>query len=151
MERKFEFKYHKYESKEELSTLDAALLHEAFEATTRSFAPYSKFKVGAAARLSSGEIVYGTNIESEVYPAGICAERNLLFMAATNYPDDTIESLAIASSPGQRECSPCGFCRQSLLDAERRQGSPIRVIMGSESSATIVESAEMLLPFSFVL
>ncbi len=151
MERKFEFKYLKYESLKELTPSDAALLREALEATARSFSPYSNFKVGAAARLASGQIVYGANIESEVYPAGICAERNLLFNAAANYPLDAIESIAIVSIPSQRECSPCGFCRQSLLDAERRQGSKIRIIMGSESSATIVESAEMLLPFSFVL
>ncbi len=151
MERLFEFKYQKYDSLESIPESDLALIKEAKSVTQRSIAQYSDFRVGAAARLKSGKVVYGANVESEVYPAGICAERNLLFSTAVNHPGDDIVALAIASVPDGRECPPCGFCRQSILDAERRQQTPIRVIMSGVSSATIVESAEMLLPFSFVL
>ncbi len=151
MERFLELRYQKYNSLESMPTSDRSLLAAAASATSRSVATFSNFRVGAAARLTSGRVVYGANVESEVYPAGICAERNLLFASAVSHPDDNIEAIAIASVPSDRECSPCGFCRQSLLDRERRQGSPIRVIMGSGSSATVVESAEVLVPFSFKL
>ncbi|MFR9603671.1 MAG: cytidine deaminase [Rikenellaceae bacterium] len=151
MDQLFTFTYHRYDSFLEIPTPDMALIKEAIGATKRSSAPYSNFRVGAAARLRSGKIIYGSNFESEVYPAGICAERSLLFSTAANNPDNPIEAIAIASMPDSRECTPCGLCRQSLLDTERRQGSPIKVIMCSGSTATVVESAEMLLPFSFVL
>ncbi len=151
MERVLELKYQKHDSLESMTPDDRRLLQEATSATSHSFSPYSNFKVGAAALLSSGKIVYGTNVESEVFPAGICAERNLLFSTVANHPDDHIVALAITSSPAKRECTPCGLCRQSLLDTERRQGHEIRIIMGGESSAIVVESAEALLPFSFVL
>lgn len=88
----------------------------------RAYAPYSKFRVGAAARLRSGKILCGSNQESEVFPAGMCAERSLLFHAGACHADDPIEALAIASEPSERECYPCGQCRQVLLDAERRPG-----------------------------
>lgn len=151
MKKSFGFEYEHYGSPEELPAADRALVAEAERATAGSYAPYSKFRVGAAARLRSGRIVRGSNIESEVFPAGLCAERTLLFHAAANFPDDPIEALAIASAPSERECYPCGQCRQVLLDTERRQGSPIRIIMSGGGTATIVETAERLLPFTFTL
>ena len=102
---------------------------EAARATRRSHAPYSKFRVGAAARLARGKVLHAGNFESEVCPAGLCAERSLLFYVQTNFPDDPIETLAIASDPSPRECYPCGQCRQVMVDVERRQGSPMRVLM----------------------
>ncbi|MFR9648945.1 MAG: cytidine deaminase [Rikenellaceae bacterium] len=141
----------KYNSIEQMVAEDIELINEARKALCKAHAPYSNFKVGAAVRLSSGRVVHGSNQESEVYPAGMCAERVVLFYTASEYANDLIESVAIASSPSQRECSPCGECRQVLLDMERRQGSPIRVIMSSESSATVAPSAESLLPLSFKL
>ena len=107
--------------------------------------------MGAAARLRSGRILHGSNFESEVYPAGLCAERTLLFYAQANYADDPVEALAIASVPSERECYPCGQCRQVMVDVERRQGSPIRVIMSGSGTASVVASASHLLPFTFIL
>jgi cytidine deaminase len=60
-------------------------------------------------------------------------------------------TLAIASDPSERECYPCGRCRQVLVDVERRQKSPIRVIMYGGGSASVVRSTELLLPFTFKL
>ncbi len=151
MEKRFSFDYEHYAALSELSEADRRLVAEAQRATANSHAPYSKFRVGAAARLRSGRILYGSNFESEVYPAGLCAERTLLFYAEANYADDPIESLAIASDPSERECYPCGQCRQVLVDVERRQGSPIRVIMSGNGSATVVDEAARLLPFTFIL
>ncbi|MBR4853149.1 MAG: cytidine deaminase [Alistipes sp.] len=143
--------YERYENPKEMSPADAELIAEARQATQHSYAPFSGFKVGAAARLKSGRIIIGANRESEVYPSGLCAERVLLFSHQANYADDAIEAIAIASDPAPRECYPCGACRQTLIDVERRQGQPLRIIMAGEESATVVESAELLLPFTFKL
>ena len=74
-----------------------------------------------------------------------------MFYAQANYADDPIETMAIASNPSERECYPCGQCRQVMVDVERRQGSPMRVIMSGGGTATAVDSAALLLPFTFVL
>ena len=134
-----------------LPTSDSELVKAAFEATTQAYAPFSGFKVGAAARLRSGEIITAANCESEVFPSGLCAERSLLYHYATNHADNPIEAMAIASNPSERECYPCGQCRQVIVDVERRQKTPIRVIMTGAGSATVVDSAEKLLPFTFKL
>ncbi|MDE6569983.1 MAG: cytidine deaminase [Alistipes sp.] len=151
MEKQFRIDYEHYASLAELPEADRILVEAAQEATTRAHAPYSHFRVGAAARLRSGRILHGSNFESEVYPAGLCAERSLLFYAQANYADDPIETLAIASNPSERECYPCGQCRQVMVDVERRQGSPIRVIMSGHGTASAVASATTLLPFTFIL
>ncbi len=151
MEQKIELKYDYFASPAELKSEDMELVMAARLAAHHSFAIYSNFSVGAAARLESGKILSAANVESEVYPAGICAERNLLFNAATSYPTDPIRELAIVSTSTSEECYPCGMCRQVLVDTERRQKSKIRVIMAGDMTATAVESAQLLLPFTFVL
>lgn len=151
MEQVLDLKYKHFNSFAELPAEDLELIHAAQQASLKAHAPYSNFHVGVAARLSSGRILTAANCESEVFPSGMCAERSLLYFHQTNFSDDNICSLAITSSPSERECTPCGGCRQTLLDVERRQGSPIRVIMCSDTSVTMVESAEILLPFSFRL
>ncbi|MDE7304672.1 MAG: cytidine deaminase [Alistipes sp.] len=151
MEKEHRFSYEHYDSLGSLPEADRLLAEEARRATTHAHAPYSKFCVGAAARLRSGRILHGSNIESEVFPAGLCAERSLLFYAQANYADDPVETLAIASDPSERECYPCGQCRQVMVDVERRQGSPMRVIMCGGGTASAVGSASLLLPFTFIL
>lgn len=151
MKRILETSYDSYPSLEELPAEDYALVKEAEEATKSANAPFSNFHVGAALRLKSGRTFHASNFESEVYPAGLCAERSLLFYVEANYGNDIIEALAIASNPSERECYPCGQCRQVIVDVERRQQSPIRVIMTGAGSATVVDSAEKLLPFTFKL
>lgn len=151
MKRQFGFEYTHYGAVEELSAADRELVEAAKEATRKAYAPYSHFQVGAAARLRSGRLLTGSNIESEVYPAGLCAERTLLFHHAACHADDPIEALAIASVPDERECYPCGQCRQVLVDTERRQRQPMRILMCGRTTITEVPSAEVLLPFTFVL
>lgn len=151
MKQHLEIQYEHYASIEEMSDSDRALVRRAEAATATANARYSHFQVGAAVRLRSGEVLQASNFESEVYPAGLCAERSLLFYVEANYGNDNIEALAIASNPSQRECYPCGQCRQVIVDVERRQQSPIRVIMSGGGSATVVNSAEYLLPFTFKL
>ena len=99
-----------------------------------------------AARCSTPEIS-----RAKSSPAGLCAERSLLFYVQTNFPDDPIETLAIASDPSPRECYPCGQCRQVMVDVERRQGRPMRIVMSGGGTASAVDTAEKLLPFTFKL
>ena len=150
MTNKINISYEHY-SIEELSPAEQEVVQAAFGATSKAYAPFSGFKVGAAIRLRSGKILTAANCESEVFPSGLCAERSLLYSYATNHADDVIELMAIASAPSERECYPCGACRQVMLDAERRQQSPIRIIMAGGGTASVVESAEVLLPFTFKL
>lgn len=151
MKKELNISYDHYESMEAMPIADQELTRAAIAATKGAYAPYSHFHVGAAARLKSGRIVSGANSESEVFPSGICAERSLLFFYQANYADDPIEALAIASNPSERECYPCGNCRQTIIDVERRQASPMRIIMWGGGTATAVDSAELLLPFTFKL
>ncbi|MBQ8543794.1 MAG: cytidine deaminase [Alistipes sp.] len=151
MEKQLSITYHHFDSIDLMPQADQELVAAAREATRMAHAPYSHFRVGAAARLESGEVVAAANCESEVYPSGMCAERVLLYNLQTSYAEQRIEALAIASDPSERECYPCGACRQTLLDAQKRQQSPIRIIMSSSTTATVVEDAELLLPFSFKL
>ena len=151
MKRTLDISYEHYSSIGDLPECDRQLVAEAEEATATANARYSQFRVGAAVRLRSGRTLHASNFESEVYPAGLCAERSLLFYVEANYGDDPIEALAIASNPSERECYPCGQCRQVIVDVERRQSSPIRVIMSGAGTATVVDSAEKLLPFTFKL
>ena len=136
---------------EELSPAEQEVVQAAFGATSKAYAPFSGFKVGAAIRLRSGKILTAANCESEVFPSGLCAERSLLYHYASNYASSPIEAMAIASNPSERECYPCGACRQVILDAENRQQSPIRIVMAGGGTATIVGSAKDLLPFMFKL
>ena len=109
---------------EELNAADRELLDAARQATYRSYAPYSHFSVGAAARLANNIIVTGTNQENAAYPSGLCAERTTLFYANSQYPDQAVETLA-SSRPQRtwrlsgRPIPPCGACRQVMLETEK--------------------------------
>ncbi|MFI3304577.1 MAG: cytidine deaminase [Rikenellaceae bacterium] len=151
MEKSFNINYSHFDCYDDMSTSDRELIELAKNGARHSCAPYSNFSVGAALRLSSGEVEFAANVESEVYPAGICAERNLLFNTAVRHPNETITAIAIISISTTDECYPCGLCRQTLLDTERRQGAPIRIIMAGGESVTVVDSAALLLPFGFKL
>ncbi|MCC8018789.1 MAG: cytidine deaminase [Rikenellaceae bacterium] len=151
MNEQYKFDYERYESLSALPEADRELADAAKEACGQAYAPYSGYRVGAAARLASGRVITGSNQESEVFPAGVCAERSLLFHHQAHYKDDPIEALAIASLPDERECYPCGICRQVINDSQNRQGNPIRVIMTGRDSATVIDTAEKLLPFTFRL
>lgn len=155
MQKKIEFEYEEYVSKDQLDASDSLLLEAAYGAIHTAFAPYSKFRVGAAARLSDGRIVIGSNQESASYPVGICAERTLLNSIGSQFPDLTISAMAISYEPNgitsTEPLSPCGMCRQSLLDFETRYHLPIRIILAGQTGAVmIVPSAGSLLPFGFV-
>lgn len=153
-EQKFEFEYEVYNDISELKKEDAELLTKARAVTKQAYAPYSNFFVGAVAELSNGEIVTGTNQENASYPVGICAERVLLGNAATLYPGISIDTMAISYDSKEvksdHPISPCGMCRQSLLEYETRTKKPIRLILaGQEGRIFIVNTVHYLLPFAF--
>jgi len=138
----------------ELDAQDRALLEAARGMTTHAYAPYSGFKVGAALRLANGEVVEGSNQENGAYPSGLCAERVTIFAAASKYPGMAVEAMAIAVSTDRFEVSepltPCGGCRQVLMEYRHRQQSPMRIILGSEGDKVwIFEDVTSLLPFAF--
>lgn len=154
MKQKFEFEFDYLDDINLLSTADKALLQAARNATKTAFAPYSNFRVGAAALLSNGQIVIGSNQESASYPVGICAERTLLNSIGSQFSGETIVSMAISYDTEKSDCdepiSPCGMCRQSLLDFENRYQSPIKIILaGKSGSIMVVAAAKNLLPFGF--
>ena len=137
---------------EELSAADRELIDAACQATHRSYAPYSHFSVGAAARLSDNTIVTGTNQENAAYPSGLCAERVALFHAGHQSPDIPVVALAIAASTGGKQVesiSPCGACRQVLLETEQRYGQPVKVLLCGTKEVMVAPSAASLLPLCF--
>jgi len=153
-ESKFEFQYEVYENVSELKKQDAELLDKARTVTQYAYAPYSDFHVGAAARLSNGEIVTGTNQENASFPVGICAERVLLGAAASMYPGIAVETIAVSYNSDNvstdHPISPCGMCRQALIEQETRFHKPIRLILsGQQGKVLIIRSAVSLLPFAF--
>lgn len=145
-----------YASAAELIDSDAGLLARAKEITTQAYAPYSNFKVGAAAILADGTIVTGTNQENASYPVGICAERVLLSAVASQFTNAGIITMAISydnlNGESNRPISPCGICRQSLAEYEDRTHQPIRIILsGLNGEVYIIEKASQLLPLTFSL
>jgi len=153
-EQKFEFSFAIYDGIDELNEEDRQLLNEARRSTKNSYAPYSNFFVGAAAKLSNGQIVTGSNQENASYPVGTCAERVLLGTASSLYPGEPIEIMAISyhskATKSDHPISPCGMCRQALLEFEERTIKPIRLILGGmEGKIYVIKSVSQLLPLAF--
>lgn len=139
---------------DELSEPDRQLIDAAQAATQRSYAPYSHFHVGAAAQLSDGTIVTGTNQENAAYPSGLCAERTTLFYAGAAHPDKPVVALAIAAYTNgaftPTPIAPCGACRQVMLEVENRHHRPIRTLLyGTEGIYIIEGGIHELLPLTF--
>lgn len=139
---------------DELSESDRRLVTLAREATYRSYAPYSKFRVGAAIQLDNGETVVGCNQENVAYPSGTCAERTACYYAHATYPEAKFQTIAIAARDTDGEfvsdpIAPCGACRQALLEYETLAGHDVRVILTGMDELYILPSVKSLLPFAF--
>ena len=153
-EKKFEFLFEVYDSIDELSAGDQQLLAQARDITGKAYAPYSNFHVGAAAKLENGKVVTGTNQENASYPVGICAERVLLSTISSLYPDVPVETMAVSYQSNKMKSdhpiSPCGMCRQALLEFEGRTSKLIRLILaGMKGKIYVIRSASQLLPLAF--
>jgi len=143
-----------YHGIESFTEADRELMKHAKEAVKSSYAPYSKFHVGAALRLSSGEIIVGNNQENVAYPSGLCAERVALFYASATQPGQLVETIAITAVSSDFNLldpvAPCGSCRQVMGEYEKNQKQNIKVIMmGNNDKYHVVESCKSLLPLIF--
>lgn len=145
--------YREYDFADELPENERILAEKAIEATNRSYSPYSKFHVGAAVKLSNGEIITGANQENIAYPSGLCAERTAMYYASAAYPDIAMEAIAIAASQNGRLCeqpaSPCGACRQVMAEYQTKAGKNMKIILAGAKKILVFERVDDILPFIF--
>ena len=144
---------HEYQL-DELSPEERTLIEKAIEATERSYARYSKFHVGSCLLLNDGTIMMGCNQENAAFPAGICAERSAIFAAGAQHPDQPVKMLAIAArdTNGQlteEPVSPCGTCRQVMIETETRFQQPIRILLYGQKRIFVMDGIRHLMPLSF--
>ncbi|MBP3838378.1 MAG: cytidine deaminase [Prevotella sp.] len=139
---------------EELAVEEQILVKAAIKATDNSYAKYSHFHVGAALLLEDGSIVTGANQENAAYPSGLCAERSAIFAAQSQHPEFSIKTIAIAARNDdgftRRPISPCGACRQVMMEMEDRYKSDVRVLLYGVEGVYAIRSIKDLLPVSFV-
>jgi cytidine deaminase len=148
------FEYEVYSSADQLTETDQQLMQEAKLALKKSYSPYSKFKVGAAALVDGGKIVTGANMENAAYPMCICAEGVVLSSVESAFPGQKINTIAITAKSSSIKLltppTPCGACRQLISEKENRQGAPIRVILFAEDTEIyLIQTIKDILPFSF--
>lgn len=148
------FEYEVFATANQLPKEDGILLQQARMITAESYAPYSRFHVGAAALLTNGEIITGTNQENASYPVSICAERVLLSALSSRYPGVAVTTMAISfhnhKSKSQHPISPCGMCRQALVEHQFHFSQVIRLILsGQEGEVYVIKDASSLLPLGF--
>lgn len=154
MNQRYQIDYQLFNSLEELPMEDRTLVEKAYSICENAYAPYSKFKVGAAVLLDNNEVILGSNQENIAYPSGLCAERVALFYAGANFPNASVKKICIVAKGDLIEfdklLSPCGSCRQVMLETESRQQEPYKVILVSQDKRVIIfSSAKDLLPFAF--
>lgn len=130
------------------------LMNQAVEIRKKAYAPYSKFKVGAALLLDNGKVILGSNQENAAYPSGLCAERTAIFYAGSAYPEAKILKMAITAASDTNQTTapipPCGSCRQSIAEYEIKQDSPIEIyFMGEIGEVYKSSSLKNLLPLMF--
>lgn len=142
-----------YCNREDLNKEDRELVESASRATKNAFANYSHFYVGAALRLSNGKIIIGANQENAAFPSGLCAERAAIFNAQSNYPDSPIRQIAVTAADQnglrKRPVTPCGACRQVILEIEERYHQPVEIFLCGTEEIIRVNSVKDLLPLSF--
>ena len=151
--REIKIAYQEFDSLDELNQEDLLLAKAAIDATSRSYAPYSNFNVGAALMYADGEIIQGSNQENAAYPSGLCAERTALFYASSRRPDTPIISLAIAAAQNGKLCdipaTPCGACRQVMAQYQTKGGRPMSVLLVGGKKIWKFASVDELLPLTF--
>jgi len=143
-----------YPSVNELPEDVRLLMEAAVNARKVSYAPYSKFHVGAALLLDNGTTVIGSNQENAAYPSGLCAERVAVFYAGAAHPAVKINKMAITAAAEEKVVAepipPCGACRQSIAEYELKQEQPIEIwFMGETGKVYKSDSLQNLLPMVF--
>lgn len=152
MQKEIKISYNEFDFND-LLPQEKDLLEKAAAAAGRAYAPYSKFKVGAAVLLENGHIYLGNNQENAAYPSGLCAERVAIFSAMAQEPDIAVKMLAITAQAQHlidHPISPCGACRQVILEYEHRFGKDIRILLrGETGKVAVFDGITSLLPFQF--
>lgn len=143
-----------FDSLQELPADIQQLMEQAIVIRKKAYAPYSKFRVGAALLLDNGKVVLGSNQENAAYPSGLCAERVAIFQAGAVYPEAKIVKMAITAASDTNQTKspipPCGACRQSIAEYEFKQDLPIEIyFMGEIGAIYKSDSLKNLLPFTF--
>ena len=138
----------------ELTEADRTLVDAARQATSRSYAPYSRFHVGAAILLDDGTIVTGSNQENAAFPSSTCAERTAAYYAHSAHPDAKFAKIAIAAvgTDGEEVAQPvppCGACRQALMEYEKLAGHDVPVLLVGRHEVYHLPSVASLLPLTF--
>jgi cytidine deaminase len=110
---------------------DEELLALAREAAARAYAPYSRFRVGCAIESIDGEVVTGANMENACYRLGICAEQSALTAAQHKFGLDQVARIAVVGGTDGTVCTPCGGCRQAILEAAQLSGRDIEILCSS--------------------
>lgn len=137
----------------ELTIQEQSLIRHAIEATANAYAPYSHFHVGVAILLADNTIIIGANQENSSFPAGICAERAALFNTQSNKPEQPVLAIAIAARSQSglvpEPVTPCGVCRQAMLEIEQRYKRNVRLYLYGTHGVYVVNSIKDLLPLAF--
>lgn len=132
------------EKTQDMSKYDT-LLKAAKEASEKAYAPYSNFPVGAAALFDSGKIYTGVNVENVSYGLSLCAERNAVASAISQGEKGKLLAVGVYS-PKQKNCLPCGACRQWFSEF---MGDVLEVVVEGENSCLKVYDMSELLPHGF--
>ena len=145
--------YTEYNSLDELTVEDRSLAQAAIDATSRSYAPYSNFNVGAAVLMADGLIISGSNQENAAYPSGLCAERTALFYANSKNPGIPMKAIAIAAGQNGILCetpaTPCGACRQVMAQYQTKGGIPMEILLIGKEKIWKFSKVDDLLPLIF--
>ena len=119
-------------------------------AAAKAYAPYSNFHVGCAIESVDGEVVTGANMENACYRLGVCAEQSALTAAQHKFGLDKVARIAVVGGPDATICTPCGGCRQAILEAAQLSGRNIEILCGSGVRSAIERhSIGDLIPFGF--
>lgn len=154
MEKEIIIKYQAISGRDALNETEKKLYDAAFEIRKNAYANYSNFWVGCAILLDNGEIITGSNQENAAYPSGLCAERTAIFWTSANFPEAKILKMFVIGAPKDTQTfspvSPCGACRQSILEYEAKQKDLIELYFASTDGEIYkTKSIRDLLPFSF--
>ena len=133
------------------------LIGRARTAATKAYAPYSRFHVGCAIESIDGEVVTGANMENACYRLGICAEQSALTAAQHAFGLDRVSRIAVAGGGleggalfGDMTCTPCGGCRQAILEAAQLGGRDVEILCSNGAGTTLERhSIRSLIPFGF--
>jgi len=129
---------------------DKELLALARDAAAKAYAPYSNFHVGCAIESADGEVVTGANMENACYRLGICAEQSALTAAQHKFGLAKVARIAVAGGAGDMVCTPCGGCRQAILEAAQLSKIDVEILCGSGNGSKVERhTIGELIPFGF--